>query len=337
MDRAKTMGRIAGFPVSLISFLLVAILILAFTSCERNAQEADANQTFEDEEAASWWTPDSEPIAGGDPLEIPEPEEDIRGAEVLSVTGEGVAKWLSLTLEDLKELSQGPSPAAIDDRGALYLEQEFSILDNWPSKKFIKAKGIDISDILEMAELDERASMFTIEMVGGYYIQLTRDQILDKRFFFPNILKGSTYGSKRVKPMVAWETSEENQSPKDEEDEILRLLIGQKGLFDANGILSIDGIRGIRVSFREAEKWPEPSVDIEDGRLVFYHENMDQIKLHYTLDGRKPDQNSPVYNPSATFLQPELIEPIAVSGSGRVKVKAVGYGKEDSQVVEFRY
>jgi hypothetical protein len=64
---------------------------------------------------------------------------------------------------------------------------------------------------------------------------------------------------------------------------------------------------------------------------------MDQVKLHYTLNGEEPNENSPVYNPSTSYFQPELIKPIPVSGSGVIKVKVIGYGKYDSGVLSYAY
>lgn len=337
MDRAKGMDKIREKRVIFLSFLLLMVLGIAFTGCGDNNQEPEPGRIIE-EDRATWWTPGNEPVAGGNPLEIPLPEEvNPRGKEVLSITGEGIGKWLSFTIEELKDLAQTTSGAAVTSGGGLYLEQVFSTLDNWPSNKFMVAKGLDVELLLQMAEIDERASMFTIETTGGYYLFLTKDQLLGKRFYFPNILKGTSYGSKRVKPMIAWASSDESQILADAKEDGLRLFIGQRGLSDVNGIIAMENIKGIMVSFRQPEKWSEPQIAFENGNLVISHEYMDQVKLHYTQDGRSPDLNSPVYNPSTTFLQPDFIKPIPVTKSGKIKVKAVGYGKEDSLVVEFSY
>jgi len=64
---------------------------------------------------------------------------------------------------------------------------------------------------------------------------------------------------------------------------------------------------------------------------------LDQVKLYYTLDGSDPTVNSNVYNPSTTYFQPDLIRPISVNGSGTLKAIAVGYGKYDSEVLNYDY
>lgn len=250
---------------------------------------------------------------------------------ILSITGDGVMNPRYFSLNDIKSLETLFS----NDRG--YVEQIFSVVNNWPTKKFQVAKGANLNLLLEMAELKPNAASFRVEALDGYFVELTKDQLLGKRYCYPDLLKGSTKGAKEVKPVVAWayETGTKDISKAQNSD--LRLIIGQEGIFDVNTAPSVQKISAIKVSTKAPDKWSPPSVELESGTLVFDHDTMDQVKLHYTLDGSDPTYNSPVYNPSTSYFQPTMNQPIEVAGKGTVKVKAIGYGKESSEVIRFDY
>ena len=59
---------------------------------------------------------------------------------------------------------------------------------------------------------------------------------------------------------------------------------------------------------------------------------MDQVKIYYTMDGSEPTVHSAVYNPSTTYFQLQLIQPLPVQGPMTVKALAVGFGRYDSGV-----
>jgi hypothetical protein len=71
--------------------------------------------------------------------------------------------------------------------------------------------------------------------------------------------------------------------------------------------------------------------------IVLSHPEQDLVKIYYTLDGSIPDANSLLYNPSATYFQPDLSKPIPVNKPVTIKAIAVGFGKHDSQVSTFQY
>ena len=221
----------------------------------------------------------------------------------MAITGDGVTNPRYFSLKDLKSLSDLPS-----ERG--YLEQVFSIVNNWPTKKFQVAKGASLSVLLDMAGLRQEAAFFRVEAADGYYAQLTREQLLGKRYYYPGLLKESTSGAVGVKPIVAWACETGTQDISKAKDCDLRLIIGQLGIFDVNTAPSVQNMTTIKVSTKAAGRWSAPSVRGENETLVFFHETMDQVKLHYTLDGSEPTYNSPVYNPSTSYFQPELLQPI---------------------------
>lgn len=250
---------------------------------------------------------------------------------ILEITGDGVANPRYFSLNDLRSL------AALSTKNSGYLEQVFSVVNNWPTKKFQVAKGADLKVLLEMAGLKKEAASFRVEAADGYYFHLTQEQLLGKRFYYPGLMEGNTAGATEVKPMVAWACETGTKDLSKAKDCGLRLIIGQLGLSDVNTAAAVQDMIAIKVSTEQPGRWASPSVSLENGALVFSHETMDQVKLHYTIDGTTPTYDSPVYNPSTSYFQPELIRPILVTGNGKVKVKAIGYGKEDSEVISFDY
>lgn len=243
---------------------------------------------------------------------------------ILSITGDGVNRNLYLSLKNLKEMKAG------------YTEQCFSIVNNYPTRKFAVGKGVSLSYLLEQAGINNRARSIQIEATDGYKAILTREQFLEKRYRYTGLLSGSTSNPVQVKPIVAWAFAEgQNLSKAREED--LRILIGQQGLHDVNTAVSVQMVSKIIVSSSDTGSWDKPTAVLADGRITLNHNAMDQVKLYYTLNGTEPTQYSEVYNPSTSYFQPDLIKPIPVSGSGTLKVKAVGYGKRDSGVLTYAY
>ncbi len=243
---------------------------------------------------------------------------------ILTISGDGVKKPVYLSLADLKQLKSG------------YIEQTYSIVNNYPTRKFSVAKGIDLAYLLKQAGLKSTARSFQVEASDGYQVTLTRDQLLGKRYRYPQLKSASTAQAVQVQPILAWAFAEGQEMSKAREGE-LRLTVGQRGLNDVNTAVSVQMVAKITVSTQEHGRWAKPAASMADGQITLQHENLDQVKLYYTLDGREPDEYSPVYNPSTTYFQPDLIKPIPVSGSGTLKVKVIGYGKNDSEVLNYAY
>ncbi len=243
---------------------------------------------------------------------------------ILTINGDGINKPIYLSLADLQKMKDG------------YREQCFSIVNNYPTRKFMVAKGINLAYLLEQAGIKNNARSIQIEASDGYKAILTRDQLLGKRFRYPGLKSASTANSVEVKPMLAWAYGEGQDVAKSREGE-LRLLIGQRGLNDVNTAVSVEMISKITVSAKDNGRWEIAAASLADGQVTLQHESLDQVKLYYTLDGTEPNEFSQIYNPSTTYFQPDLIKPIPVSGSGTLKVKAIGYGKSDSEVLTYVY
>ena len=244
---------------------------------------------------------------------------------ILSVSGDGMEQNLFLSLEDLRSLKKG------------YLEEVYSTVNNWPVKKFAVGKGVDLTYLLKHGGIKDSAELIRVESADGYFAELTRKQLFGNRYCYFNFLSGSTAGAKEVKPMLAWAYENGSKNLSEAKEGELRLLIGQLGLSDVNTAPSVQHVTKIIVSVSAPGSWEKVSVTEEDDLLTLSHPKMDQVKLHYTLDGSEPTIDSPVYNPSTSYFQPNLIKPLSVKGTGTLKVKAVGFGKKDSEVTIYAY
>jgi len=253
-------------------------------------------------------------------LNFNEPDSDT----IISITGDGVESNIYLSLNDLKSLNEG------------YAEQYFSTVNNYPTKKFTVAKGIKLLYLLEQAGIKDTAKTIQVEAADGYKAVFTKEQIYGDRYCFPELLSGSTAGRIKVVPMLAWAFGEGKDISKAEDCEI-RLAVGQNGINDVNTAASVQMVTKITVSEGSCGKWGIPQAFIDGGKITLRHDYLDQVKLYYTLDGSDPTVNSNVYNPSTTYFQPDLIRPISVNGSGTLKAIAVGYGKYDSEVLNYDY
>ncbi|HPT69428.1 MAG TPA: chitobiase/beta-hexosaminidase C-terminal domain-containing protein [Syntrophomonas sp.] len=243
---------------------------------------------------------------------------------ILTITGDGVSKPAYLSLADLQKMKAG------------YMEQCFSAVNNYPTRKFMVAKGINLLYLLEQAGIKSSARSIHIEASDGYKATLTRDQLLGKRYRYPGLKSASTANPVEVKPMLAWAFGEGQDFAKAREGE-LRLVIGQQGLNDVNTAVSVEMISKVTVSTKDNGRWEKAAASLSDGQITLQHDNLDQVKLHYTLNGTEPNEFSQVYNPSTSYFQPDLIKPIPVNGSGTLKVKVIGYGKSDSEVLTYAY
>lgn len=253
-------------------------------------------------------------------LNIYKPDADT----IITITGNGVESDLYLSLNDLKMLNDG------------YVEQLFSTVNNYPTKKFAAAKGIKLLYLLEQAGIKNTAKTIQVAASDGYKAVFTKEQLYGDRYCYLELLSGSTDGRIIVVPMLAWAFGEGKDISKAEDCDI-RLVIGQNGISDVNTAASVQMVTKITVSEDVCDKWNTPQAYIDGGKITLQHDNIDQVKLYYTLDGSDPTVNSKVYNPSTTYFQPDLIKPIPVNGSGTLKAIAVGYGKYDSEVLKYDY
>ena len=237
---------------------------------------------------------------------------------VLTISGASSALYFSL--RDLKDMEDG------------YTEEVYSTLNNWPTKSFAAAKGIDLSYLLSKAGIKSSSGTITVESADGYKATFTHEQLLGAAYRYPNLQTGSAQGAAAVKPVLAWEFRSDTTELSETREDALRLVIGQTGLSNVNTVAMVKQTAVITVSPEAPGRWTQPGFSFEDGLLTIAHEFLDQVKIYYTTDGSNPNINSAVYNPSTTYFQPHLIQPLSISSPVTVKAFAVGNGRFDSEI-----
>jgi len=254
-----------------------------------------------------------------------------RGQVVLTITGNGVEHETKFTLTDLQSMEGTPA-------GACY-----STVNNWPTKKFFVGQGVQVTQLLKKAGIKNDARTIIVRAADGYSVTLTREQLEEKRFCYPNLLKGSTEGAREVPAILAWEHQEGTSDLNKAVGGNLRLFLGQKGLNDVVTAAYVKDVANIEVSTAPPGQWdvvqaqPAPGKVKRGTGVVFSHPGQDLVKIYYTIDGSTPGVNSLLYNPSATYFQPDLNKPVPVDKPVTIKAVVIGFGKHDSQVATFKY
>jgi len=294
------------------ALLAVVLSLLAGCYSQRQAMNSNAPGTAVESQAQTG--------------EKPEP-----GQVILTVTGDGVERETRFTLADLQSMEGALA-------GACY-----STVNNWPTKKFFVGKGVLVSRLLQKAGIKDEAQTIIIRAADGYSATLTRAQLEEKRFCYPNLLKGSAEGAQEVPAILAWEHQEGTSDLSKAVSGNLRLLLGQKGLNDVVTAACVKDVTAIEVltappgRWTAVQAWPAPGKVKRGTGIVFSHPEQDQVKIYYTTDGSTPGVNSLLYNPSATYFQPDLNKPVPVDKPVTIKAVVIGFGKHDSQVATFHY
>jgi len=227
---------------------------------------------------------------------------------------------LYFSLIDLKNMSKG------------YIEGVYSTLNNWPTKSFSVAKGIDLNYLLGFIGISSNAQTVRVESADGYYVTFTLDQLKGVAYRYPGLKDNSASGAIPVKPMIAWEFGSDTDDISNAREEHLRLVVGQNGLNDVNTSAMVKQVAKIIIGKEGPGIWAKPEFSFQDGLLKIEHELLDIVKVYYTTDGGEPTVNSAVYNPSTSYFQPHLIKPLQIESPATVKAFATGLGRHDSEV-----
>jgi len=238
---------------------------------------------------------------------------------------DGETTW---TLEQLRALSDG------------YREITYSITNNWPTFNFMSAHGLSLPYLLRQAGLKNDAASIKFTSSDGYGVTLTYNQVFGTYYSYSTHSSSGSGGAEIVEPLIAWEWGDVGKV----REENIRPFFGQSGHWDVNTASFVKDLCLIEVSTAPTGAWAAPGASIASGSTVpagteleLLHDNMDNVRIYYTLDGSEPDYNSPVYNPSTSYFQPDLTKPLALTESLTVKAFAAAYGKDRSPVAAFSY
>lgn len=239
---------------------------------------------------------------------------------VLTVSGAGLGEPVQFSLKDLQ---------AMDDQTLVY-----STVNNFPSTKYAKAQGCSVAALLDACEVGDEVTQITVSADDGFSKTFSRDQLLGTAYFYD--LSGNPT---EVVAILAWAYSDDGGKVPGEAEPIdgLRLVFGQQGPHQANASASVQNVSSIELSTEPLPQLPPCSfAKTADGLTELVYEDMDQVKLYYTVDGSDPDPlTSPVYNPSTSNFQPELNAPLDLPSGTVLRAKAVGFGYADSEISEY--
>jgi hypothetical protein len=256
----------------------------------------------------------------------------------LTINGNGVAKEVVLTRAELEAMTR---------------EREiFSVVNDWPAKLFVAAEGVPLQTLLDLVGMKPEAQMITFKGSDGYRIDFTVDELLqDSRYYFPGLMNSSIADKKPVKPVIALQRVEQDDDfSKMSERDTLVLCFGQRALTEQTLCEFVKRLKTITVTADPPGQWDKPTAKIIDpdsgqkvatpgGRIKsgsrIILESDPKVKVYYTTDGSTPDLESEIYNVS--FHVPTLNKPIIVDKDITIKAKTVGFGKQDSEVVAFKY
>jgi hypothetical protein len=244
---------------------------------------------------------------------------------VLTINGDGVSRTTEWSMEELKSL--GATTA------------NFSMVNNWPTKKLWTAEGVTLTKLMEAAGMTSGAKTITVTAADGYSKTFTKSQFMDSHYYYPNVASGSTAGAASVAGMLCWSSAEQGKSA----DNSLRIMLGQRGINDVNTDASVKDVIRITVSTAAASQWGSPTPSVAPGtvaagtQVALDFDYLDSVRIYYTTDGSNPTYNSSVYNPSTTYFQPNLIQPISITSNTTIKLFVSGWGRNDSTIYTFNY
>lgn len=269
------------------------------------------------------------------------------GDVVLTITGSGVSKEVELTLEELEAMEQ--------------LEQVYSAINTWPTKKWYIGEGVSLEDLLDLAGMRTYSGLIKFTAEDGYTMTLTVKELLnDTRYYFPNFkdgsdgdghMPGSSDNEQEVEPMVALISAEGTDDSGYMNDlNSLLFMLGQRAVTEQNGQLFVKNLNKIEVIDASPSRWDTPraypdSGEVPAGTLVkLSNDNMDDDKIHYTTDGTTPTIDSPMYNwiahrwwSSREDVLDIINHPIEINENTTIKAITIGPGKKNSDVATFTY
>ncbi len=250
--------------------------------------------------------------------------------ESIVVSGNGVSQETRMSLKEMRELPNAR------------FEHIYSIINNWPAKKELVARGIKLAAVLDAAGISDEAKCITVKGEDGYEWSFTREQLLEtNRFYFPGVVEGDSSNAELVEPIIAYEYMESTNQLSEARTDSLCLVMPQANVNEQTYHTFVKGIKEIVVTRDDPGKWEIASVfpragDIARGDTVkLQHKEIGKVKMYYTLDGSIPTENCKLYNPSTYQL--ELNKPIVIDRNTTIKVLVKGFGKYDSDISEYHF
>ena len=269
-------------------------------------------------------------------------------SEWLEITGDGVTKPVTYTLEELETMEQH--------------QYVYSCINTWPTKKWYVGKGVKLRTLLDNAGMTDEATLIRFTSADSYTVTLTVKELFeDKRYRFPNFksggdgdghLPGDPSDKVEVEPIVGLISVEGSDNPRYmNELNSLLLMLGQRTVTEQTGNLFVKYLNKIEVLTAEPEKWDAPQANPDSGvvppgtMVTLSNLHNDDDKIYYTTDGSSPTMDSPMYNWIASrwwSARADVLgtvnNPIGpITEDTIIKAVTIGPGKLDSDIVTFSY
>jgi DMSO/TMAO reductase YedYZ molybdopterin-dependent catalytic subunit len=269
------------------------------------------------------------------------------GPVVLEIEGEGVDNLLQFTMADLENMEQ--------------CRQLYSTINSWPTKKWYVAEGVKVRDLLDMAGINDEATLIKFLAGDGYNAAFRVEEIYGAQYLFPNFkegggdadghIPGNPSGAIEVEPILALRSANSDNFDHMNTSNALHLIIGQRVVTEQTNEKFVKSVAKIEVLTDPVPKWEEPQASLPSGTVVpgtkieLSTSDMNGDKIYYTTDGSIPTIESTMYNPIAkrwwssrgAEAVAEINRPIEITEDTTIKAIAIGLGKEDSDLVEFTY
>ena len=202
--------------------------------------------------------------------------------------------------------------------------------------------------------------MIKVKSRDGFVISFTVQQLLDDtRYFYPGLkenheyfgyINGSEAGASPVPTIIALKSAESTDFGHMNDKEAPLLVLGQRWISEQTNQVFVKMITDIEVSTSQPGKWDKPTFspsvgEVPVGTLVeLSTTDMDGDNIYYTLDGSDPGIESPIYNwikkrwwKDRESELASINRPIEIKGNITIKAVAIGFGKEDSDIISFDY
>jgi len=268
------------------------------------------------------------------------------GGVILTISGDGVSKTTSFTRADLAGLDQ--------------VQTRYSTINTWPTKKMYVASGVKLSDLLAAAGISDEAKLIKFLSKDGYSMTFTVKELLqDSRWYYPGIkenheyfgyIDGSTAGAEEVDTILALQSAESDDFAHMDDSDAPLLVMGQRWISEQTNSAFAKYVKAIEVSTAFPDKWENPIFTPVGGevpigtRVELTTSDMDGDNIYYTTDGSDPGHQSTMYNwikkrwwNSRSDELADINHPIEITQDMTVKAVAIGFGKDDSEIVTSYY
>ncbi len=261
-------------------------------------------------------------------------------------------------------------PLGLQERyGREYLPQHdewYSTINTWPTKSWYRGKGVKLSELLKAAGgLNAQAKHIRFTSADGFTAAYSIENILEgPRYRYPHFMEtgprghlvGDASEPEAVDTIIAYaiiyaQTADEiwNDSWMSASEANL-LMFGQQAVTQQTNAQFAQYLKKIEVFTESLPRWAAPTVSVTPGevpagtKVELISQYNDEDKIHYTLDGSDPTQESPMYNwiasrwwSSRSDELGEINRPIEITGDTTIKAFVTGPNREKSEIVTFEY